>query len=40
MLFNQSKCKCLQIGRANGKETYKMDNTFLLKTSKEKQISG
>ena len=36
MLFNQSKCKCLHIGRANGKEPYEMDNTVLLKTSKEK----
>ena len=24
MLFNQSKCKCLHIGRANGKEPYEM----------------
>ena len=38
MLFNQSKCTCLHIGRANGKETYEMDNTVLLKTSKEKDI--
>ena len=32
MLFNQSKCKCLHIGRAIGKEPYEMDNTVLLKT--------
>ena len=38
MLFNQSKCKCLHIGRANGKEPYKMDNTVLLKTSMEKDF--
>ena len=38
MLFNQSKCKCLHIGRANGKEPYKMDNTVLLKTSKKKDL--
>ena len=38
MLFNQSKCKCLHIGRANGKEPYEMDNMVLLKTSKEKYI--
>ena len=38
MLFNQSKCKCLHIGRANGKKPYEMDNTVLLKTSKEKDI--
>ena len=35
MLF---KCKCLHIGRANGKEPYEMHNTVLLKTSKEKYI--
>ena len=35
MLFNQSKCKCLHIGRANGKEPYEMHNTVLLKTSKK-----
>ena len=38
MLFNQSKCKCLHTGRADGKEPYEMDNTVLLKTSKEKDI--
>ena len=38
MLFNQSKCKCFPIGRANGKEPYEMHNTVLLKTSKEKDI--
>ena len=38
MLLNQSKCKCLHIGRANGKEPYEMHNTVLLKTSKEKDI--
>ena len=38
MLFNQSKCKCLHIGRANGKEPYEMHNTVLLKTSKEKDL--
>ena len=38
MLYNQSKCKCLHIGRADGKEPYEMDNTVLLKTSKEKDI--
>ena len=38
MLFNQGKCKCLHIGRANGKETYEMHNAFLLKTSKENYI--
>ena len=38
MLFNQSKCKCLDIGRANGKEPYEMHNTVLLKTSKEKDL--
>ena len=38
MLFNKSKCKCLHIGRANGKEPYEMHNTVLLKTSKEKDI--
>ena len=38
MLFNQSKCKCFHIGRANGKESYEMHNTVLLKTSKEKDI--
>ena len=38
MLFNQSKCKCLHIGRANVKEPYKMDNTVLLRTAKEKDI--
>ena len=32
MLFNQSKCKCLHIGRANGKEPYEMHNMVLLKT--------
>ena len=32
MLFNQSKCKCLHIGRANGKEPYKMHNTGFLNT--------
>ena len=40
MLFNQSKCKCFHIGRANGKEPYEMDNTVLLKTSKEKKDIG
>ena len=39
MLLNQSKCKCLHIGRANGREPYEMDNTVLLKTSKEKDIA-
>ena len=38
MLFNQSKCKCLHIGRANGKEPYEMQNTVLQKTSKEKDL--
>ena len=38
MIFNQSKCKCFHIGRANGKEPYEMDNTVLLKTSKVKDI--
>ena len=38
MLFNQSKCKCLHIGRSNGKEPYEMHNTVLLKTSKEKDL--
>ena len=38
MLFNQSKCKCLHIERANGKEPYEMHNTVLLKTSKEKDL--
>ena len=38
MLFNQSKCKCLHIGRANGKEPYEIHNTVLIKTSKEKDI--
>ena len=38
MLFNQSKCKCLHIGPANGKEPYEMHNTVLLKTSKEKDL--
>ena len=38
MLFNQSKCKCLHIRRANGKEPYEMHNTVLLKTSKEKDL--
>ena len=40
MLFNQSKCKCLHIGRANGKEPYEMHHTVkkLLKTSKEKDL--
>ena len=38
MLFNQSKCTCLYIGRANGKAPYEMDNTVLLKTSKENDI--
>ena len=38
MLFNQSKCKCLHIGRASGKEPNEMHNTVLLKTSKEKDI--
>ena len=38
MLFNQSKCKCLHIGRANGKVLYEMHNTFLLKISKEKDL--
>ena len=32
MSFNQSKCKCLHIRRANGKEPYEMHNTVLLKT--------
>ena len=39
MLFSQSKCKCLHIGRANGKEPYEMRNMVLPKTSKER-ISG
>ena len=38
MLLNQSKCKCLHIGRANEKEPYEMHNTVLLKTSKEKDL--
>ena len=38
MLFNQSKCKCLHIGRANEKEPYEMHNTVLLKTAKEKDL--
>ena len=38
MLFYQSKCKCLHIGRANGKEPDEMDNTVLLNTSKGKYI--
>ena len=38
MLFNQHKCKCLHIGKANGKEPYEMHNTVLLKTSKEKDL--
>ena len=40
MLLNQSrpKCKCLHVGRVNGKEPYEMHNTVLLKTSKEKDI--
>ena len=38
MLFNQSKYKCLHIGRTNGKEPYEMHNSVLLKTSKEKDL--
>ena len=38
MLFNQSKCKCIHIGRENGKEPHELDNKVLLKTSKEKYI--
>ena len=38
MLFNQSKCKWLHIGRANGKEPHEMHNTVLLKTAKEKDL--
>ena len=38
MLFNQSKCKRLHIGRANGKESCKMYYTVLLKISKEKDL--
>ena len=40
MLFNQSKCKCLHIGRANGNEPYEMHNTVLLKTSKECRLES
>ena len=38
MLFNQSKCKRLHIGRANEKESYEMHYTVLLKTSKVKDL--
>ena len=38
MLFNQSKCKCLHIGRENGKKPYEMDNMVLEKNSKEKDL--
>ena len=38
MLFNQSKCKCIHIGLANGKEPYELHNAVLLKTSKKKGI--
>ena len=31
MLFNQDKCKCLHIGRTNGKSDYKMQNAMLNK---------
>ena len=40
MLFNQSKCKCLHIGRAKGNEPYEMQNTVLPKTKKGKRYLG
>ena len=38
MLFNQDKCKCLHIGRSNGKSDYKIQNAVLNTTAKEKDI--
>ena len=38
MLFNQDKCKCLHIGRSNGKSDYKIQNVVLNTTAKEKDI--
>ena len=38
MLFNQDKCKCLHIGRTNGKSDYKIQNAVLNTTAKEKDI--
>ena len=40
MLLNQSKYKCLHIGRANGKEPYEMHKTVLLKNFKGKGSRG
>ena len=37
-MLNQDKCKCLHIGRANGKSDYKIHNNVLNTTAKEKDI--
>ena len=34
MLFNEDKCKCLYIRRANGKSDYKIDTAVLSTTTK------
>ena len=38
MLFNQDKCKCLHIGRSNGKSDYIIQNAVLNTTATEKHI--
>ena len=38
MLFNQYKCKCIHIGRSNGKSDYTIQNAVLNTTATEKDI--
>ena len=38
MSFNQDKCKCLHIGRSNGKSDYAIQNAVLNTTATEKDI--
>ncbi|RLV51419.1 hypothetical protein D9V41_16950, partial [Aeromicrobium phragmitis] len=38
MLFNFGKCKCMHIGHGNVDEEYKMGDTILGKTRKEKDL--
>ena len=38
MPFNNDKCKCLHIGKANARTNYLMNNTVLLSTEREKDV--
>ena len=40
MLLNNDKCKCLHIGQADAKTNYLVNNTVLLSTEREKDVSS